>query len=400
MQRWLLVALLILGTSLRWSSTAAAADPLWKKFVPRKSVPADPQGDYTLQKEYGPWLIMATYFSGEDGEQRARDLVLDLRKNHGLKAYHWGMSFQLDDGAAGKGLDSYGGKIRRRYRRGDQVTQYAVLIGDFPSLGDPEAQSLLERVKTLDPASFHRDGEEFTAESLTSVDRFRSYLLRSNGKTAQAGPMGHAFVTRNPLLPREYFAPNGVDPEVAKWNDGVEHSLLDCPGKFTIRVATFKGRTSLKDANDELPDTGTRKAEINDPLVVAVKNAHLLTAALREKGWQAYEFHDRYESYVTVGSFDEGEQMADGKIVLQHRDAQIIMDTFGASSPNNIFNRPAMQDVQLEMQRKQQFKSMLGTQGQIAEGFHPKRFVGLPFDIYPEPIVVPKQSISSAYARN
>ena len=79
--------------------------------------------------------------------------------------------------------------------------------------------------------------------------------------------MSHAFVTRNPLLPKEYFAPQGIDPEVAKWNTGPEYSLLNCPKKYTIKVATFKGRSSLKGAKEEIGDTRTRKAKEDDPLV-------------------------------------------------------------------------------------------------------------------------------------
>ena len=165
-----------------------------------------------------------------------------------------------------------------------------MLVGDFPSLGDPEAQRLLKHIKSISPQSLRADGEAVSAESLTNVAKFRNYLLKNNGKDSQNGPMSHAFVTRNPLLPKEYFAPKGVDEAVAKWNVGVEHSLLDCPSKYTIKVATFKGRSSLKSANDDLGDMRTRKAKKDDPLVLAVKNAHLLTTALREKGWEAYEF--------------------------------------------------------------------------------------------------------------
>ena len=32
--------------------------------------------------------------------------------------------------------------------------------------------------------------------------------------------------------------------------------------------------------------------------------AHKMTVALRAKGYEAYEFHDRYASIVTVGSYD------------------------------------------------------------------------------------------------
>ena len=58
----------------------------------------------------------------------------------------------------------------------------------------------------------------------------------------------------------------------------------------------------------------------------------------------------------------------------------------------------------VEMKEKlimQQFDSKFSNGlGDTAEGFHPKRFVGLPFDIQPQPIECPKQSISSAYVRN
>jgi hypothetical protein len=49
---------------------------------------------------------------------------------------------------------------------------------------------------------------------------------------------------------------------------------------------------------------------------------------------------------------------------------------------------------------KEQFDSRFSKGlGDVTEGFHPKRFVGLPFDIQPVPIEAPKQSISSAYVR-
>ena len=218
------------------------------------------------------------------------------------------------------------------------------------------------------------------------------------GKGEQ-GPMGHAFMTRNPLLPREYFVPQAVDEEVAKWNKNVEYSLLKCPGKYSIKVATFRGRVSLKAANDGEPDaTETRALSKDDPLVVAAQNANDLTRALREKGWEAYEFHDRRESYVTVGSFDSAQQLPTGQFVVPDRDAQIIINTFGARTPNNIFNRPAPQDTRLEEQKKQEFYSRLGG-GMGAQGFHPKRFIGLPFDIDPVAIAVPKTSLTTAYIR-
>ena len=76
------------------------------------------------------------------------------------------------------------------------------------------------------------------------------------------GPMGRAFFTRNPLLPREYFVPKGVDDFVAKMNQGVEHSLLDCPGRYTVQVATFRGKTILQTGRRATEGNGRRRLDV------------------------------------------------------------------------------------------------------------------------------------------
>jgi len=391
---------------------ARTAEPFWRQVMPRKRVEADANGDYTLAENNGPWLIMACSFNGELGEQEARELVLELRRDFNLPAFYYGMTFQIDDGNAGRGLDDYGGRIKRRYQRGNQVVEHAVLVGEFHSVDDSEAQSLLERVKTLEPEALKVETGEATAQSLIDVRQFYRTVKQKVGKPVTRGPMGHAFLTRNPLLPKEYFVPKGVDEDIAKWNEVLEYSLLHCPKKYTIKVATFRGRISLKAANDGIEDErGTRAADEKDPLVVAGENAHKLTVGLRSKGWEAYEFHDRHESYVTVGSFDEVQTLPDGRLVPSTREAQIIAYTFGALSPDNGFDRAAYEAIgakgdlveqaaMKERQIKQQFAHQFAKgMGDVAEGFNPKRFVGLPFDIQPVPIEAPKKSISSAYMR-
>ena len=131
--------------------------------------------------------------------------------------------------------------------------------------------------------------------------------------------MRRAFFTRNPLLPREYFVPKGVDEFVVKMNQGVEHSLLACPGHYTVQIATFRGKTILQTGREQPKEEGgigwmwgKNKGE---PLVEAAENAHLLTETLRKKGYEAYEFHDRDESIVTIGSFEHvGERLPNGQL--------------------------------------------------------------------------------------
>jgi hypothetical protein len=376
--------------------------------MPRRNVEADPRGDYTLTERNGPWLIMAASFNGEGAEEDARALVLELRKRFNLPAYYYAMTFQLGDERIGRGLDDYGAPIRRRYARGTQVLEHAVLVGEFPTLDDPEAQDLLERIKTIEPDVLKVDGEELNTQSLATVRKFHRYIKQQVGQPVTEGPMGHAFISRNPLLPKEYFTP-GLDPAVAKWNEGLEFSVLHCPGKYTIKVATFRGRSSLQRVGEDEEAPRTRLANEDDPLVLAGQDAHKLTVALRSRGWEAYEFHDRHESYVCVGSFDEMQQLADGRLAASTKTAQIIINTFGAATPNVGFERPAydqlgmdaneIQQVEYEQaQVKQQFAAATGLDG-AAGGFHPKRFVGLPFDILPTPIVAPKPSLGAAYVR-
>jgi hypothetical protein len=161
-------------------------------------------------------------------------------------------------------------------------------------------------------------------------------------------------------------------------------------------------------ADDGAPKA--RFAKSNDPLVIAGENAHKLTVALRSVGWEAYEFHDRSESYVTVGSFDQMQDQGDGRYAPATREAQIIVNTFGASTPNVGFEKPAyqqlgmdQQEIQHVEQQQEQIMTQFATQyahglGEMTQGLHPKRFVGLPFDIQPTPILVPKESLGAAYA--
>lgn len=400
MRRWSYVFLLMVSVC-SVPCCSEAGESLLKQLMPQKRVEANPQADYTLTQQNGPWLVLAATFSGAEGEADARQLVLELRRDFNLPAYYYAMTFERDRIAPGRGIDGDGARIRRRYNRGSHTLEHAVLVGEFRSIEDPEAQELLQQVKYLHPESLSGEKKDESTQSLAAVRRFHNYVRRNMANQQERGPLGHAFLTRNPILPKEYFAPMGIDKEVAKWNKDIEYSLMKCPGRYSIQVATFRGRTELHAKSVDQDNLKTRKAEEKDPLVQAVRNAHLLTEALRKKGWEAYEFHDRQESYVAVGSFNDAKQLPDGRLMLNSRDAQTIINTFGGMSPNNVFNRPAAQDLQLEQMKKQQFlNSFTKQQGAVATGFYPKRFVGLPFDIHPKPVIVPRETISSAYAQN
>jgi hypothetical protein len=415
----------VIGVNCCVASVAEAQ--LWKPFSANKKPAASALNDaptpvdskYSLTQENGPWLIVAASFSGEGAEEQAQQLADELRSQYRMAAYIHQMNFKQGDGAPGRGLDEYGAHIRRRYQRGEEVREIAVMVGDFPSIEDPNAQKALDDIKTMQPKALAVDADK-TAQSMAKVRQFEEAILKKVGKTRNRGPMGQAFLTRNPLLPREFFVPKGVDPFVAKMNSGVEHSLLDCPGRYTIRIATFRGKTMLQTSANLPPEQQSfwnrKKVDEDNPLIEAAENAHLLTEELRSHGWEAYEFHDRTESVVTIGSFDQvAQQLPDGR-VLAAPNVERIVKTFGAA-----YDTPAdplsgigndVTNQRLVEQQEQQVKLQLSTQqGQVVPGLNPKHVKILkgsgkrarveriiPIDVNPEAMEVPKRSISSAYA--
>ncbi|MEM1304015.1 MAG: hypothetical protein AAGG46_03930, partial [Planctomycetota bacterium] len=400
------LASLILGFQL--GQPVAEAQRFWQRFMPVDRVEADPNADYSLQQTSGPWLIMAATFQGEGAERQARDLALELRTQHNLKTYLHDVTLDLTEGVTGRGVDRYGAPLRMRYRTGNQAHEWAVLVGDFQAVDESVAQNTLEKVKRLRPQALElRDGQ--TAQSLAQVRAAQSRVVNRLRASTDLGPMRAAFITRNPMLPKEYFAPKGVDNFVEKMNRGVEHSLLDAGGKYTVKVATFKGRGEFESAAASAKSR--RGGGDSDALMLAAENAHLLVERMREQGWPAYEFHDRHESVVTVGSFDSvSRRTTAGESPVA--EVQQILQTFGAAyntpaDPLLRFRPPTEVQAQASRRLSSFNQRFNGQHGQIAGGYQPK-FVRaepknpnsriIPFDIHPHVMEIPKRSISSSFA--
>jgi hypothetical protein len=400
------------------SSANDAANPRAPRSANDAGLQANPNADgYSLTQDSGPWLIVAASFSGNGAEKQANELASELRDKFHLHAYVHEMDFKFKDDSGNDG--KYGSTNRRRLRRGDEIREIAVLVGDFASISGPDAQQMLTYVKSLEPAALNVDPDQ-TSQTLAEARRIEEASLEKLGKAKKHGPMGQAFFTRNPLLPREYFVPKGVDKFVAQMNEGVEHSLLDCPGRQTIKVATFRGKTILQtSAKDDVATTsfwGGHKKDDKNPLIEAAENAHLLAKELRAHGFDAYEFHDRDESIVTIGAFAQvTQQLPDGRVVAIP-EVQKIVQTFDASfdTPadplSNIGNDSRTQRLVEERQHEVSAK-LNNQQAQIVPGMNPKhvkilsghgKYVKveriIPMDVHPQVIDVPKRSVSSAYA--
>ncbi len=363
--------LIVLGSVVAGCCCAQVrAAPLWTDMVSLKAIDADPNKTYSLGETNGPWMIMACSFSGDGAEKQAQELVYELRKRYKLPAYINKEQFNFGD-PKGLKLDRNGEPVKMRYYKAPKITEVAVLVGDYQSVDDPEAQKVLQKLKYTVPQCLDVKKTKATSQTLAA---YRTFQAMVGGANKEKGPMAHAFITTNPLLPKDYFVPGGIDPLVIEMNKNVPHSLLDCPGKYSVLVATFKGQVTIKQDEIDAIEKGAR--QFTSTLADAAMKAHELTEALRIKGYEAYEFHDRNASIVTVGSFDSvGLPRADGKIEINPK-IHKIMQVFGAQP--------------------------LDVNGQLPKDVIPmscKKLDGINFDIQPVPIIVPHNPISAAISR-
>jgi len=267
----------------------------------------------------------------------------------------------------GRRIDKFGNSMKMKYQNGEKVNEIAVMVGHFDAVDSPDAQQVLHKLKHSRPECLNLENRRRTNQSLAAWRMLQREFKRAiNSNDELKGPLGHAFVTTNPLLPNEYFVPKGVDRFVAEMNEGVKHCLLDCPGKYTVQVATFKGE-SILDQKKIQAELGKGRKTSGSKLAEAADQAHRLTQALRIKGYDAYEFHDRYSSIVTVGSFaGVGTPRQDGRIEI-NPEVLAVIETFKAAP--------------------QAGPGLSG--GALA----PQSLDGIPFDIQPIPVEVPRRSV-------
>ena len=360
--------LIVVSVWLAFGAMALAGP--WKSLNPFKSqVDADPQKKYLLSEDQGPWMILATTFAGENAEQEAHTLVLELRKEYGLAAYLHKKRFDFSGTVDGRGVNRFGDARKLRYRQNVSFHEWAVLVGDFSSIDLPEVKRTLDELKTITPESL--DINVIKTQRFRGLREAQQRVLElSSGESKRRkGPMRKAFVTRNPLLPKEFFVPSGIDKFIYNLNKDLKHSLVLCQEKYTVRVARFQGNAIVDQRKIDHIRQGAE--EMTSRLAVAAAQADKLTTALRELGVEAYQFHDRTQSIVTVGSFESVGTRRGTQLVLDSEIRRVI-EQFRPEQvhlPNGGFNVP------------------------------PKVVEGIPCDPQPVPIEVPRYSVSSDYAQ-
>ena len=311
----LLLCIAVTAMSFAVTNICTAEPPsIFRMFKPKKSLK---DAQLTLKPEHGPWLILAATLTGADAETKANALARELRASLRLPCFVMTKTIGSPENLAvysRKLIDQNGQqsdyKLKLKYANGSQEQRaFAVLVGEFTSIDDTRLTETLKRVRYTHPQTLagksERQPDSDEDESSWVVKQYRSLIWSRTDRESnrRKGKLGAAFATRNPLLPDDFFQPPKVDKFVEALNreSWVSYSLLDCPGRFTVRVASFEGKEVTDFGNGH---QASRMDGISDALDRAAQQANKLTVALRKKGEEAYEFHDKFGSYVTIGSFD------------------------------------------------------------------------------------------------
>jgi hypothetical protein len=263
---------------------------------------------YKLTKRHGPWMIMVASFlkppddrrsAGMTPEQAAEELVYELRLK-GIPAYVY-----KQDEVEGtvKTINRHTQEERAGKIHG--MGGVCVLAGNYKKSDELIAQRTLKYIKTYRPHFL----QDVAAEG--AVSQGDLYVLTKSGGVFRTtknhpGPLSAAFMTTNPILTEDEIAVRTHDPLILQLNSGAEYSLMGNKGKYTVVVATFQGTSQTQLAEQ----SETKKVQFSSSLGEAANRAWELCTALRgakslgyDQNYDAFVYHDRYSSIVTVGSF-------------------------------------------------------------------------------------------------
>ena len=196
---------------------------------------------------------------------QAQELVLELRKRYKLAAYTHKVQFKLDDpnGPAGPT-----GKFRWQYQRCRGTPTTPTRSGDArntrcwwetirPST-IPRPARTWRSSSHLEPDCLNVDKGKPTFQTLAALRHIQEDIkqhLPGGGESSAARwatpsspPIRSCRATTTP--------PRAPSAWCLRMNRGVTHSLLDCPGKYTVQVAHFSGTTVFDQRQIEALETG------------------------------------------------------------------------------------------------------------------------------------------------
>ncbi len=249
------------------------------------ALPTEAIEPYLLTKDAGPFMVSAKSFRGPDSGRYALALAIELRKEHGLPAYILrSKEFPGKSNIRDIPPTAPPGVPQGRLGEPEKTRTYdeaVVLVGNEKTLDGSEA--LLHRVKKIHPKC---------------LDEMPTPLHWRKG-------LSGALRTTNPYVPAQNLFPRKSNTMMKQMNSG-PHSIFNCPGRYTLQIAEFGGRSTFNPQDGRFHDLGSLKSS---PLVNAASDAEKLATALakdpevQRTGFQPYVYHDMSSSKVMIGAF-------------------------------------------------------------------------------------------------
>lgn len=267
-----------------------------------RAVDADPNKEYLVTPDAGPWMICAASYTGPEAAGKARDLVLDLRRHHNLPAYVFnrGDKERREQQAERDRLKQLCPEGRFRTIRIEE--QFAVLVGGFKDMDS--ARRALDEVKKVKLTNKRLMYVMFANTAAAEQAKDKNTPVSGAG---YANPLWDAFVVRNPTVPQERKVEHKQDPFLKKLNADEEYSLLKCKAPWTLAVAAYQGTSITQTQATTSSFLEKLFGSGGDRLDAGALNAHNLAQAMRKMGFEAYVLHTRTGSLVTVGAFSRSD---------------------------------------------------------------------------------------------
>jgi hypothetical protein len=249
------------------------------------ALPDGPIEPWLLTKQAGPFMVLAKTFRGPDSERMALALAMELKNKYGLPAYILrtkdfpgrsdirGVPPQAAPDVAQPNV-----AVPEKFRTYDEA---AVLVGNEKT--EKDAVLLLHQVKKIKPDCLN---------GMPSLFKWREGLHT-------------AIRTTNPYIPAHWLYPHKLDQLVVRMNQS-PRSIANCPGRYTLQIAEFAGRSTFNDKDERFQGLLSLK---RSPLATAHDDAERLADKLAKNpefqklGQPIYVYHDRTASRVFIGSF-------------------------------------------------------------------------------------------------
>jgi hypothetical protein len=272
-----------------YSATSALPEPtpVSELKAPSIPLPQEPIEPYLLTKDIGPFMVLARVFRGPESERMALALVKELRGEFRMPAF----ILRTKDFPGKSNIRGIPPTARSEVLVGETgmpekirtFDEAAVLVGDEKTLADSE--KLLHRVRKLNPKCL---------DAMPKLFPWRTGLC-------------YAIRTTNPYAPAQTLYQKTFDKLVVQMNGGLR-SIVHCPGRYSLQVAEFTGRSAYQFGNQDLAPAYQLNVRTS-PLRTAAADAEKMADQLAKDkdvarlGQPVFVFHDRNGSRVFIGSF-------------------------------------------------------------------------------------------------